>query len=68
MTEAQAQKLLRWLDRTHHLERLSDSALGDLLTATLWASLRLGTPDSDALAEAIARLKGERPSEREDTP
>jgi len=64
MTEEQGQRLWQWLQTTIALEQKTDKELGDLVTDHLWADLPLGSPQSDLLAEVIARLQGE----REDTP
>jgi hypothetical protein len=60
MTEADGERLLRWLETVSRLEALSNAALADLVLDHLWADLPLGTPQNDLLAEVIARLRGER--------
>jgi hypothetical protein len=60
MTNEQGERLLFWLQTTIRLEGMSDVELGDLLTDHVWATLPLGSPQSDLIAEVIARLKGER--------
>lgn len=61
MTNGQGERLLFWIQTTLRLEGLSDAELADLLTDHVWADLPLGSPQSDLIAEVIARLKGERP-------
>jgi hypothetical protein len=59
-SEEDGQRLYQWLQTVERLEQLSNTVLADLVVDHLWAALPLGSPQSDLLAEVIARLKGER--------
>ena len=64
-TPERAQRLWQWVQATAWLETVSDVELGDLLEAEVWADLPLRSTPSDLVAEAIARLRGERQQEDE---
>lgn len=63
MDEAQhahGERILQWLATTDRLEAMTNAELGELLLNHIWAHMPLLSPQSDLVAEIIARLKGER--------
>lgn len=60
MEQWKADRFMEWLRTTQALELKSNGELADLLVEHIWADLPLAAPQSDLIAEVIARLKGER--------
>jgi hypothetical protein len=54
------QRTMTWIATVEHLETVSDATLAELLMEHVWALSPLKTLQNDLVAEAIARLRGER--------
>lgn len=58
--DAYTNRLWTWLATAEALEAMTDTEVADLLHDWVYVALPTMTPASDIVAEAIARLRGER--------
>ena len=57
MTEEQVARALEWTHTMQRVSQMTNQELATILTEHVWAFMSLGSPQSDVLAEVIARLE-----------